>query len=101
MRPLVKIRFDSNNVNYEQPLYSAVNEALQRYPDATFTVVGLHPAKGNAAETAIESTRARRNTQKVLRTLSQIGVADEKVDVSYDADGNVTSNEVHIFITKL
>ena len=97
-RPLVKITFDSANVEYEQPLYMAVNEALERYPDATFKVVGVHPAAGNAAETAIESTRARRNTKNVLRTLSQIGVSDNQIDVSYDGSSDVTANEVHVYI---
>lgn len=98
MRPLVKIKFDSSNVAYEQPLYTAVNEALERYPNTVFNVVALHPSQGNAAETAIESTRSRRDAKRVLRTLSQFGVSDQQIKVTYDTSPNVNSSEVHIFI---
>lgn len=97
-RPLVKIRFDSSDVEYEQPLYGAVDEALKRYPDTTFHVVAVHPSQGNAASTAIESTRARRNAKRVLRTMSQIGVADERVDLTQEASAQVDTSEVHIYI---
>lgn len=97
-RPLVKIKFDQTNVDYEQPVYMAVNEALQRYPDARFDLVAVHPTAGNAAEVAIESTKARRNAEKVLRTLTQMGLPMERVDLSYSADAAVASNEVHIYV---
>jgi hypothetical protein len=98
MRPLVKIRFDRPNVDYEQAVYMAVNEALERYPNASFSVVAVHPSIGNAAEVAIESTRARRNADKVLRTLSQIGLSPSQIDVSYDQSPEINDNEVRIFI---
>lgn len=98
MRPLAKIRFDQPDVDYEQPVYLAVNEALQRYPNARFELVAVHPTKGNAAEVAIESTKARRNAEKVLRTLTQMGMPMDRVDLSYIADQSVGSNEVHLFI---
>ena len=97
-RPLVKIRFDRSDVDFEQPLYMAVNEVLNRYPDASFNVVALHSSIGGAAETAIESTRSRRNAQKVIRTLSQIGVSEGQIGVSYDQSPDVDVNEVHVYI---
>jgi hypothetical protein len=97
-RPLVKIKFDQADVDYEQPVYIAVNEALQKYPDAHFDLVAVHPTKGNAAEVAIESTKARRNAEKVLRTLTQMGMPMDRVDLSYSADAAVTANEVRVYI---
>lgn len=97
-RPLVKIRFDQPDVEYEQPVYMAVNEALQRYPDARFDLVAVHPTQGNAAEVAIESTKARRNAEKVLRTLTQMGMPMDRIDLSYSADASATSNEVHLYV---
>ncbi|NIR46586.1 MAG: hypothetical protein GWM93_14615, partial [Gemmatimonadetes bacterium] len=35
-RPLVVIRFDRKDVDYEQALYTAVSRALERRPNATF-----------------------------------------------------------------
>ncbi len=97
-RPLVKIKFDQANVNYEEPVYVAVNEALQRYPDARFDLVAVHPANGNAAEVAIESTKARRNAEKVLRTLTQMGLPLDRIDLSHRQSHDASSNEVHLYI---
>jgi hypothetical protein len=97
-RPLVKIRFDRADVSYEQPLYLAVNEAIQRYPAARFELVAVHPNQGNAAQVAIESTRARRNAERVLRSLTQMGLEMERIDLSYAPSPEASSNEVHLFI---
>jgi outer membrane murein-binding lipoprotein Lpp len=97
-RPLVKIKFDQTDVQYEEPVYVAVNEALQRYPDARFDLVAVHPTNGNAAEVAIESTRARRNAEKVLRTLTQMGLPLDRIDLSHKQSAEAASNEVHLYI---
>ncbi len=97
-RPLVKIRFDRPDVAYEQPVYMAVNEALARYPNAHFELVAVHPSVGNAAEIAIESTRSRRNAERVLRSLTQMGLDMDQVDLSYSPSAEAVTNEVHLFI---
>lgn len=97
-RPLVKIRFDKADVNYEQPVYMAMTEAMEKYPDARFEVVAVHPGAGNAAQVAIETTKSRRNAESVLRTLTQMGLPMDKVDVSYAASTDARTSEVHIYI---
>ena len=97
-RPLVKIRFDKPDVKYEQPLYLAINEALDRYPNAQFDLVAVHPANGNPAQVAIESTKARRNAEKVLRSLTQMGLPMERVNLSYMESPDAPTNEVHIYL---
>ncbi len=97
-RPLVKIRFDRPNVAYEQPVYMAMNEALNRFPNARFELVAVHPANGNAAEVAIESTRARRNAERVLRSLTEMGLDLDRIDLSYTPSSEATTNEVHLYV---
>lgn len=97
-RPLVKIKFDQPNVDYEQAVYMAVSEAQQKYPNARFDLVAVNPSNGNAAQVAIESTRARRNAETVLRSMSQMGIDVNKVDLSTEQSADARSNEVHIFI---
>lgn len=97
-RPLVKIRFDRPDVAYQQPLYMAVNEALARYPSARFELVAVHPSAGNAAQVAIESTRARRNGERVLRSMTEMGLSLDNIDVSYMPSETATTNEVHLYI---
>ena len=97
-RPLAKIKFDRSNINYEEPVYLAINEALKRYPSARFDLVAVTPTQGNAAQVAIESTKARRNAEKVLRTLTQMGLPQERVDLSYSESAQAAVNEVHLFV---
>lgn len=97
-RPLVKIRFDKPNVNYEQPVYMALSEALDKYPNSRFELVAVHPTVGNAAQVAIESTKSRRNAEKVLRSMTQMGLPMDKLDISYSSSDAVVGNEVHIYI---
>ncbi|HPF78851.1 MAG TPA: hypothetical protein PLF01_06105 [Alphaproteobacteria bacterium] len=97
-RPLAKIRFDKPNVDYEQPIYAAVQDALQKYPNSRFELIAVNPTSGNAAQVAIESTRARRNAERVLRTLTQMGVPLEQIDLSYAPSAEARSSEVHLFV---
>jgi len=97
-RALAKIKFDRPDVNYEQPVYAAVTEALKRYPEARFDLVAVSPTSGNAAEVAIETTRARRNAEKVLRSLTQMGLDTNRVDLSYNESAEAASSEVHLFV---
>lgn len=97
-RPLVKIKFDQPHVDYEQAVYMAVSEAMQKYPNARLELIAVNPSVGNAAQVAIESTRARRNAEMVLRSLSQMGVDVGKIDLSTQSSAEAKSNEVHIYI---
>ena len=97
-RPLAKIRFDKANVDYEQPLYVAVQDAVQKYPQAQFELVAVHPTNGNAAQVAIESTKARRNAEKVLRDLQQMGLTMDQINLSYTPSADARSSEVHVYI---
>ena len=75
-----------------------MNEALERYPNARFELVAVHPNTGNAAEVAIESTRARRDAERVLRSLTQMGLSLDRIDLSYMPSNEATSDEVHLFV---
>lgn len=97
-RPLVVIRFDRADVDFQQPVYQAVSEALDRYPNARFELVAVNPGRGNPAKMAIESSRARRNAEKVLRTLTQMGLPADRVDLSSLTNDNIQNNEVHLYI---
>lgn len=97
-RPLAKIRFDKQDVEYEQPIYMAVSQALERYPNSSFDLVAVQPARGNAAQKAIESTRSRRNAERVLRTLTQMGLPLDRINLSYNESENAQSNEVHLYM---
>lgn len=97
-RPLAKIRFDRPGVNYQQALYMGMNEAMTKYPNARYEVVAVHPSVGNTAQVAIESTKSRRNAEKVLRSMTEMGVPGEQIDISTAASPDATTSEVQIYI---
>ena len=97
-RPLAKIRFDRPGVNYQQALYMGMNEAMAKYPNARYEVVAVHSSVGNTAQVAIESTKSRRNAEKVLRSMTEMGVPSEQIDISTAASADATTSEVQIYI---
>jgi hypothetical protein len=97
-RPLVIIRFDRSNVNYEQALYSAVGQALEKYPAAKFDLVAVSPSQGNPAEMALASTEARKNGESVLRSLTHMGLPLERVRLNAANSSAVRNSEVHLYL---
>ncbi len=97
-RPLVVIRFDRPNVEYEQALYTAVSRALERRPSATFDLVAVAPSRGNAAQVTVAANTSKRNAESVLRSLSDMGLPLDRVRLSAMTSGQASTNEVHIYV---
>ena len=97
-RPLVVIRFDQANVDYEQPLYTAVSRALERKPSATFTIQAVAPNAGSAAQVAVNTNASRQNAENVLRSLTNMGLPADRVSLAATMSPDIQSNEVRIFV---
>lgn len=90
-RPLVVIRFDRPDVDYQQALYNAVNRALQVRPQAVFDLVAVAPPKGS-------TTQAQRNAENVLRSLSNMGLPANRITMSAMSSPAAQTNEVHLYV---
>lgn len=97
-RPLVVIRFDRPNVPYQQAVYNAVSQVLDRRPGATFDLVAVAPGRGGTARVALEANKARRNAETVMRSLVDMGLPPSRVAMSSTTSDNATTNEVHIYV---
>jgi hypothetical protein len=97
-RPLVVIRFDQPDVDYEQPLYTAVNGALKRKPSATFTIQAVSPNASSAADVAANTKASRENATKVLRSLTAMGMPADRLSLSATMSPDIQSGEVRIFV---
>jgi hypothetical protein len=95
-RPLVVIRFDRPNVDYQQTLYSVVNRALEREPNAAFDLVAVTPQR--SAGQAAAATQARRNAESVLRSLTGMGLPANRINMSSRSSSDAQTNEVHVFV---
>lgn len=97
-RPLVVIRFDRDQVPYQQALYSAVGRVLERRPDASFDLVAVAPTNGGPARVALNSNKARRHAEDVLRSLTEMGLPPARIAVSAKTLATATANEVHLYL---
>ncbi|HUA51143.1 MAG TPA: hypothetical protein VMB81_03210 [Candidatus Sulfotelmatobacter sp.] len=97
-RPLVVIKFDRPTVSFQQPLYNAVSQALDRRPEATFEIVAVTPNRGNAGQVALASNASRRNAEAVYRALTDMGLAANRVTLSATTSSSAENNEVQVFV---
>jgi len=96
--PLVVIRFDHNNVEYQQILYAALSQALQTRPGAGFSVVAVSPTRGTVTAVQLAQTAAKRHAQEVMRSITDMGVPASRLQVASSTDPNATASEVRVFV---
>ena len=94
-QPLVVIRFDRQDVEFEPAVYQAVSRALERRPDAIFDLVAVSPGTGSQG---LSSGSARRNAEQVLQSLSGMGLPSDRVMLSAMSSATAQSSEVHIYV---
>lgn len=97
-QPLMVIRFDRPNVTYEQALYTAVSQALERRPSATFDVVAVAPAGGNAGQVALSTSASKRNAENVVRSLTNMGLPADRISLSATSNASTQANEVQVYV---
>ncbi len=87
--PMVVVRFDQPNLNYEPALSAAIQDALGRNPNSVFDVVGVSSAGAGTSEARIQAER-------VYKSLVRMGVRPDRVNLSaISGEGN--HPEVHIY----
>jgi hypothetical protein len=96
--PLVVIRFDRPDVDYQQILYAALNQALQQRPNAGFEVVAVSPTRGTAASVQIAQTTAKRHAQEVMRSMTDMGVPATRMGIASATDPGAAGSEVRVFL---
>jgi hypothetical protein len=97
-QPLVVIRFNQPNVEYEQALFTVVGRALERRPNAAFDLVAVAPSVGSAAQVSLATSKARRNAEDVLRSLTNMGLPADRITLSATSSASAQVNEVHVYV---
>ncbi len=96
-RPLVVIRFDRPQVDYEQALYTAVSRALERKPAADFDLVAVAPSAGSTAQVALATNQSKRNADAVMRSLINMGLPANRMTLSATTSASTDTNEVLVY----
>ena len=97
-QPLVVIRFDRDDVPYQQALYTAVSKALDRKPSMAFDVVAVAPITGTPAKVALGASESKRHAQRVYRSLIEMGLPGGRINISTTTSTAVLTNEVHVYV---
>jgi hypothetical protein len=96
--PLVVIRFDDPDIDYEKTLFDAIGVTVDKKPGATFGLVAVAPIGKNDGETRINSSKVKKYAERVLRSLVSFGLPSKKVALSAKTSGDVVVPEVHIYV---
>ena len=93
---LYTVAFDRSNPTFQQQLYNAVNTALTKNPTAQFdlvTVISGGASGGNPANLS----KAQRNTQTVLRALTDMGMPLNRIRTEHITDATGQFNQVKVY----
>ena len=96
--PLVVIRFDDPDINYEKTLFDAIGTTVDKKSDATFGLVAVPPIGKNEGETRINSSKVKKYAERVLRSMVSFGLPSKKVALTAKTSGDVVVPEVHIYV---
>lgn|GEM_PF-6981427 len=98
LKPLVIIRFDKPNIDYERPLYRAVSAALDKYPSARFSILTISASNENKAKESIDKQEARKRGEEVMDALVKMGLPTSRIVVESTTSEKATATEIHIFL---
>tara|TARA_Y100001934_G_scaffold97066_1_gene119877 strand:+ start:535 stop:1647 length:1113 start_codon:yes stop_codon:yes gene_type:complete len=96
-RPIIVIRFDRQNVEFKQALYSTLSAVLERRPQSAFDLVAIAPNQGTPAEVALASNTAKGHAQTVMRALAEMGLPSDRISLASTTSSSVQTNEVRIY----
>ena len=97
-KPLMVIRYNQENVYYQLPLYNTVQKTLQVKPTAQFTFVSKVPVTGDPEKDNEAERQALKNWQDVLQTLSDIGLPEKQMTMSFQKSNKLLKNEILVFV---
>ncbi|MGB0922083.1 MAG: hypothetical protein ACPG06_00225 [Alphaproteobacteria bacterium] len=97
-KPLIVIRFDRPDPDYEQALYTALAAALQRRPDAHFDLVAVSPSSVAGAQGELVKSESRRHASGVLRSVTDMGLPPNRLRISSASSARANESQVHIYV---
>ena len=96
--PLVVIRFDDPDIDYEKTLFDAIGTTVDKKSSATFGLVAVSPIGKNEGETRINASKVKKYAERVLRSMVSFGMPSKKIALSAKTSGDVVVPEVHIYV---
>jgi hypothetical protein len=69
-----------------------------RRPNAAFDLVAVAPAAGTPAQVSLNANNARRSADKVMRSLTSMGLSPDRVSLSTMTSQTAQTNEVQLYV---
>ena len=95
--PIAVIRIEGEENKFSQDLFGAVSAALERAPNASFTLVAVSSTSGNSSEKAERAANAREEAGKIISSLISMGMPADRISVTDLALANVEDTEVRVY----
>ena len=95
--PIAVIRMQGESNKYNQGLFGAVSAALERSPNASFTLVAVSSSTGNSSEKAARAAVAREKAGKIISSLVSMGMPADRLSITELALANVEDTEVRVY----
>jgi hypothetical protein len=95
---LVVIRFNQQQVMYQDQLYNAVVQAVRTKPSVIFNVIGVAPVARDRDVSERYMQNTRYYAQKIADDLVKMGVNPQQVSFNVEASTHVQTEEVQIFV---
>jgi hypothetical protein len=92
---IFKIRDESEN--YHQDLFGAVSAALEKAPEAKFTLVAVSSSAGNASKQAERAANAKLDVGKLISSLVSMGMPVDRLSVNSLSVASVENTEVRLY----
>ncbi len=95
--PIAVIRIQGEENKFNQGLFGAVSAALERSPNASFTLVAVSSSSGNSSEKAERAATAREEASKIISSLISMGMPADRISITDLALANVEDTEVRVY----
>lgn len=98
--PLVTIRFNQPQVDFEQQLYDALAQAVAAKPDLMIDLVTRAPTSGGGTTVADKQWQATagRNTRTVIAAMERMGVPVQRISVTGQFAPSLSYDETQVFV---
>ncbi|MDB2414793.1 hypothetical protein N9W34_03385 [Rickettsiales bacterium] len=96
--PLLIIRFNQPYISYQKSLDRAVIAAVQTKSSVFFDIVSIYPEDSGFMSKNDSKSVSEKLTNPIIDQIKQLGVAEDRIRLTYQERADATFNEVHIFV---
>jgi hypothetical protein len=95
--PIAIFKIKTESEKYHQDLFGAVSAALEKAPEAKFTLVAVSSSAGNASKQAERAASAKIDVGKLISSLISMGMPADRLSVNSLSVASIENTEVRLY----